>query len=105
MRLVHRRMMLETLPADISHQALQVPDFDHRATAKSIQRIIHKLPVTDITANHSVTIIGGNSGIAEGTLGSPPGHSSVGVLRAKRGRQYLRVGHLPPFGLGADRKR
>src|ERR1700761_8857293 len=94
MRLIHRRMMLESLPANISHQALEVPDFHHRTAAKSIQRIIHKLPVTDITANHSMTVIRGNSGIAEGTLGSPAGHSSIGVLGAKRGRQYLRVCHL-----------
>src|ERR1700722_3293905 len=94
MRLVHRRVMLESLPADISHQALQVPDFNHRTASESIQRIVHKLPVTDIAANHSMTVIGGNSGIAEGTLGSPAGHSSVSVLGPKRGGQYLRVSHL-----------
>ena len=94
MRLIHRRVMLKTLAANIAHQSLQILDFHHRPAAESIQRIIHKLPVAHIAANDSMAVIRGDSRIAKGTLRSPPGYGSVGILRAQSGGKYFRVGHL-----------
>src|SRR5208282_743591 len=56
LRLRHHDVMLEALPADVTHEFLQARNFGDRAVAKRVEWIVRKFAFTDVGADFTVSI-------------------------------------------------
>src|SRR5215469_3753809 len=94
MRGIHSRMVFKTVFADMFHQLLETGYFHNGAAAKSIQRVVDKVTVPRIGADHAMAIIRRDACVAERTRWSTTCYRSIGIFRAECRRKNLGVRHL-----------
>src|SRR5208283_6234007 len=84
--------MLESVLANVMQQFLQPGNLHNAHAAKSIQRIVGEVALTDIAANHSRGIVGREARKAHGTSLHPAHDRTECVVLAHRpGNDLLKI--------------
>src|ERR1700722_4432684 len=84
LREISRDMMLEALLTDQSQQLLQPWNPGHACAAKSLQRIVSKLPLPHVSANLAMEVIGREAHVGHRARLDPANASAKGILLTHR---------------------